>query len=400
MSGPTGVIDAGPLERAATAIPGACYFMLPGVRVDGRPAGSALFDTGSGRTHLTSRLADTLGLAVLSPRGATGVAGHARGTRRWIDTADLPGFSCAQIEVTAMDLPFTAQLGDGSLPEIVLGNELVATSPVLDLRRGRLLLRGSPVASLAGGGTVAVPLSRQRYADLDVLPVDVGGRRLQVALDTGMHVALRLTAHGLRRAGLPADAAAWRARGAVAMDVGGAGQRATAALLVRIDAIAIGPFVLERPWVLLLLDASVGDEDEGALGAGALMAFARVGIDRERRVLELEPGAAFARASGGVLRAPAPGVFLGMSVVVPDAAARARGERLPVVREVVAGSAAAAAGVVVGDRVVGVDGVACEGMAASVVNERLCGRGERGEVVVVEVRRVDGRVERVVVRAG
>lgn len=209
---PAGVIDASPIERVATAIPGACYFMLPGVRVSGRPVGAALFDTGAGRTHLTPRLADALGLAVLSPRGASGVAGHARGTRRWIDAIDLPGFSFVQIEVTAMDLPFTAQLGDGSLPELVFGNELLTTSPVLDLRRGRLLLRGAPVEPLAGEGVFSLPLSRQRFADVDVLPIDVGGRRLDVALDTGMPFALRLTRSGLLRAGLPADAATWRAR--------------------------------------------------------------------------------------------------------------------------------------------------------------------------------------------
>lgn len=217
-------------------------------------------------------------------------------------------------------MPFTAQLSSGRVPELVPGNELLTTSPVLDLQRGRL---AATVAggTLAGAGTFTVPLSRQRYADLDVLPIDVGGRRLDVGLDTGMHTALRLTAHGLRRAGLPADAATWRARGALSIGMGGAGQRATPALLVRLDEMAIGPVVLERPWVMLLFDESLDDADEGALGAGALLAFARVGIDRGHRVLELEPGAALERnvPSASPQRVPGDDV----ATIRPPIAARA-----------------------------------------------------------------------------
>ncbi len=97
-------LDAGPIERLPKEIPGACYFVLPQVTRNARAQGPALFDTGAARVYLDTQLADLLALPALSPRGALGVTGRAAGTRRWLDTLELPGLRLAQIEVSTAGL--------------------------------------------------------------------------------------------------------------------------------------------------------------------------------------------------------------------------------------------------------------------------------------------------------
>jgi len=381
--------EAGAVECLPVEIPGSCYFVVPQVVVDGQAAGPALFDTGAGRTYVDPALADALGVSALSPRGATGIGGRAQGTRRWIEVLELGPFRQAQFEVTAMQMPLTVQGTDGRMPGLVLGGELLALSPVLDLRRGRLFFRGAPVEPLAGDNTFTVPLSRERFGDVATLAIDIDGRRIEAVLDSGMAVPLRLTAKGLLQAGLPADAATWRARGAVTLSSAGAGGQGTNDLLVRLDSFRIGPLEIERPWTMLALGKEgPGNFYEAAVGAGALAGCARIGIDCEQNLLELEPGTSLVHEGNG-WRLPPAGDFLGLRLHAPDPAARANGMNLPIVVEVTPGTPAASAGIAPGDRIVAIDGVGCAGQASRQWNEKLWAHGK---VIAMDVQKRDGQL--------
>lgn len=79
--------------------------------------------------------------------------------------------------------------------------------------------------------------------------------------------------------GLPLERAAWLARGALPITIGGIGANAQEELLAQIGEFALGPLVYCRPWVVIALGDSSGLQGEGMLGVGALLPFARIGFD-------------------------------------------------------------------------------------------------------------------------
>lgn len=384
--------DASSLVLAATEVPGACYPLLPAVGIDRRVQVTGMFDTGAGRTCLDARLADHLGLRVLAQRNVRAIAGSTTTSQRWLEALELPRWQFVQVEVGATPLPLTIQDAFAAWPSVIVGGEVRDHGPVLDLRRGTLQLRDTRPTPIEAEGLMHVPLVSDPMADLDEIPIEIGGKRLVAVLDTGMPVVLRLRPTGLRAAGLPIDAAAWHELGAVPMDTTGAGGTGTTDLLVRLPSVRLGDCVLEQPWVQVALgDEPGGADSAAAIGMGALLPFARVGLDRSRRRLELEPGPAMVRGDD-TWRVPPPGAFLGLRVALPEPPAQARGERLPFVVEVGPGSPAANAGLRVLDRLHSIDGVPCALPGAPDAWRRaLWARGP----VSIEFSRNGGPVQRV-----
>ena len=389
---PTGQpVDASPLHLIATEVPDTYYPLLPAVGVDRRVQTTAIFDTGAGRTYLDDRLADQLQLSVQSRRRVQAIAGGATTSQRWLEAIELPGWQLVQLEVGAARLPWTIQDAFAGWPSVILGGEVRDLGPVLDLRRGMLQLRDTAPASLTGDAIEYVPLVGDPNRDLDEIPIETQGHRLAAVLDTAMPAALRLRPAALRQLGLPADAAAWRARGALPVRTAGAGGGAVTDFLVRLPSLRIGNTVLAEPWVQIAVEEGSGAADHAAaVGMGAFGSFARVGLDRSRRRLEIDHGAT-AAGEDGLFHVPAPGSFLGIRAWLPEPPAQAAGDRLPFVVEVSPDSPAATAGLQRGDRLLSIDGTSCTLPLPRDWRQRLWARGP----VVIEFVRDGGDTRRI-----
>ncbi len=373
--------DAAPLERWPTSIPGSYYFIVPKLALGEQVAVAALFDTGAPRLYVDTLLADQLGLPVLSRRRTRGITGSTESSQRWLEAIAMPGLRLHQVEAATAHIPPTTQVASGAWPGIVLGGEILTMGPVLDLQRRRLLVRGRSIVPLEGANVFTLPLSRATFHDLDTVPVEIAGQQIEAVLDTGMAVVLRLSSKGLQKIGLPIDVASWRARGAVPLQISGAGLGTATDLLVQLDSVRFGRVLLARPWVLLALDAAgSGAFYDAALGAGALSQFARVGLDASRSRLEHEPGSELVKDADG-WRAPAPGVFLGLRVRTEEPRAGTLTTGLLVV-EVSPATPAAAAGIRPGDRVLRIDGMQCTGELRAEWIERLWARSGACTLVV------------------
>jgi hypothetical protein len=385
-----GVVPLGPIRRVPAAVPGSGYVAMPDVTV-GAVKTWAYVDTGAADVYLEPSLARELSLPFLGhERGFGGTHGFVASVH-WLDVLALPKRRFVQLPVLSTALPGAPDLGPSLRPRMVLGGTpLFSGSPVFDLD-GELLLRGSPVIPLqdvaravrngsgatgskpGSPGADGVPRAEILRAPLIatgptgpfLVEISIGGSApVPVLLDTGCPYVLRLSAGGLRRAGLPTSRAAWRERGAgLPLPYSGAGGgEAVTDLLVRLDELALGPVRWRRPWVLL---AGLGSADEaselwyeGLFGCGALLPFARFGLDLERAELELDPGAGVERAAEGRWIVPDPGQFLGLQLEAgeahPDPVLGA-----PRVYDVVAGSHAARAGIRIGDRLLAIEGIPC-----------------------------------------
>jgi hypothetical protein len=139
--------------------------------------------------------------------------------------------------------------------------------------------------------------------------------------------------------------------------------------------------VWSRPLVIVSSAESEDDEPSSfaaILGTGALLPFARVGLDFARGRLELlpgprvtpgapEPGEPRAAGAGRVrLVVPPPGEYLGMLLRPAD-----DDSALPRLVEVVPGLPADRAGLAVGDALERVDGVDCAGVPLTDLWPRL-----------------------------
>jgi predicted aspartyl protease len=383
-----GVVALGPLRRVPAAVPGSGYLAMPDVGL-GAVKTWAYVDTGAANVWLEPSLARELSLPFLGQEPSFGgVQGFVAGVH-WLDALALPQRRFIQLPVRSTAMPGAPDLGPNMRPRMILGGmPLFGGSPVFDLDGAELRLRGSPVVPLqdvaraerkgsaaAGAKPGADSQPRAEIARVPFLAsgpkgpflveITIGGSApVPVILDTGCPYVLRLSAAGLRRAGLPTSRAAWRERGGglpLPYSGAGGGEPATD-LLVRLDEIALGPVRWLRPWVLL---AGLGSAEEatelwyeGLFGAGALFPFARFGLDLERGELELEPGAGVERVAEGRWSVPDPGQFLGLQLEAgqahPDSVLGA-----PRVYDVVAGSHAARAGIRSGDRLLAIDGIPC-----------------------------------------
>jgi hypothetical protein len=383
--------------------PGAASVVLPQGRVQ-RAGGSisdvwTVFDTGASGLNLAPELAASLDLPRLGLQSSTGALGGGLSDWLFVDRFDLGSRAWLQLPAAVSPLPPQNELPSEHPMGVVFGGaRLLETSPVLDLRGGRLLLRGRAaadgvrtLASITGRTSLTLPLRDDGHGK-PLLDVTLGGPSITALLDTGLPATLRLAASDQRRLGLPDDASYWLERGAVPYRVSGIHGHARDELQVRLEQdLVLGPVTLRRPLVTLMsaaLDAPDSKAvQESQVGMGALSAFDLVGFDWNRMLLELVPPAAILQ-TGEPARASVPpvGDFLGFALGAPERGPTERPRSLPLVLRVSEGSAAARAGLHEGDRLAEVDGTPCDGVAPM----ELWGRLRAGGGTVVRLRVLRG----------
>ncbi len=376
---------AGKLQVVPHTVPGSANLVMPEVEVDGLHPVIAIVDTGASRTGVQPEFATALGLPRRGLRELATLTGSLQAYTAWMEQLRLGERVALQMQVLVLRLPSTLALAADRQAGVLVGDDvLFADSPVFDLAGGELLCRGRPVTPLAElqprGRVVTLPLVHEGHVVF--VDVEVNGVTLKAMLDTGAPNTLRLNRRALERCGLPVTVAAWTARGAVAISTVEAGGKQTTNLVGTIDAFRLGPVRFDHPVVDLTgLGAEENNITDVILGAGALLPFARVGVDLQRQRLELEsgPGAPV----DGEVTVPSPGTFLGIVLRAPPSAAAAEGLGWPAVVEVAPNSPAARAGVRSKDLLRSVDGVSCAATPMGEVNRRLW--VARGSSVLLEL---------------
>jgi len=448
---PPGTRDALALACATADLPESCYVVVGGLRLLGQGPYSALYDSGAGDLLIDPALVSGLRLPYMNRTRFGTLDGHAHVGRHWV--AELGLGEERVLQLPALSFPLPAFLEAMGRPQMVLGAPVVeGRSPVLDLERGRLLLRGDPpeplweivartrgeaesaavgkareatastAAPAAAGRDVALLPTRRAVAQngLRTVPVTLPEGRLDALFDTGSPYLLRISVAGLRRLGLPVGTAPWLQRGGRPFRSAGLVGETLPDVLVRLPELRLEAeaasdgrsieVVFERPWVLVATTTAAYAEPpfDAILGGSLLRAMARVGFDQHRELLELqagphvaiETGPAAASAAGGkpaavavpeVWRVPAPGQELGFSLA-PSSPGAVEGsiEALPKLAEVRPGSPAARHGFEAGDRLLSVDGVPCYGTDPLLLWPSLW--PAEGEHVRVEALRAGGMI--------
>jgi hypothetical protein len=443
---PPAVPGEAPLAISPGNLPGSAHLVVGGVRVNGQGPWWATFDTGSNRLVVHPELADRLDLPELGPAGIQLLAGKTIVGSRWMDEVSLGGARWLQrVAVGLAPMRHLAQPARHQ-PALIVGTDLLAgLAPVMDLAGGRLLLRGEAPPTLAElaadaardaatpepdgaplGAPRVAPLFAPLVAEAALHAVDdtstsravelrVGSASVRALLDTGSSFALRLSPAGLRALGLPTGREAWLARGGLPYETVGLNAVRLPDLVVRLDELVL-PAVdardgspLDVVWSRPLVIVSTADDEAAEpssfaaiFGTGALLPFARVGVDIGRDRLELQPGPRVTHVTqvrsatrepgepgkagdmgemgkagelgrpgergveGGRIVVPPPGEYLGFLLRPAD-----EDSLLPRLVEVVPGLPADRAGLAVGDALEQVDGADCAGMPLAELWPRL-----------------------------
>ncbi len=372
------VEDVARLRVLHFPVPGTALVVLPEGHVHGGSGGAGdvwtLFDTGTGGIFVDPRLAQQLGLLRVGLQSITGAAGGGVSDWLWLDRMAIGGHAWLQMPAGNPPLPGFHALPPGrSIGLVFGGSRLMACSPILDLRAGRLLLRGRgpdgnvrSLAEIAGRPALSIPLRTDGQGTL-MLDFSLGGVSSTAMLDTGLLQVLRLSRADMRRLGLQEDDAWWLQRGALTIASGGIHGHEQEELLVRLEQdLQLGPVTLRQPYALLMSREMEGADravDATLIGMGALSAFEQVGFDGERALELVAPPELL--QSGETLRAVVPpvGEHLGFDLQPPVLGARARPHDLPHVVRVIDDLPAARAGLRDGDFLAEVDGVPCAGVA-------------------------------------
>ena len=214
-------------------------------------------------------------------------------------------------------------------------------------------------------GAVTIPLIFRTNPNVPFVRVELesaAGRRypLQVVADTGSSyfgLALVTPVSTRIREDVPTARHPSRAE---------SGSGPVDLVAARPTSMTVGPFTVKAPVVALVFN-SIGSVDDGTLGAGFLRQFT-VGFDLEGRQMHLTPNATFGRshpfdASGLGFRRGENGFEV--DIVIPD-------------------TSAARAGLLEGDRLMTIDGMATDQLTPNDLRERLSRPGVRCDI---EVRR-------------
>jgi hypothetical protein len=377
---------AGTLLVLPDTLPGSGVLVLDEVSVNRSQPVRALLDLGATDSAIEVGLADALRL----PQAGTGAHSGMHATRedfvhRFIDEITFGQRRVLQVPRAAIPLPLILALHADRRPGLLLGNtELLADSPVFDLRRGLLYLRAAPAIPLAEVGRRRLPvLEPGRVIEIAAaeprrgrqqiqVPVTIGGKVLTALIDTGLPPILRLQGTGLARLDWPARSDKWLERGALPVPTW-SGPGLANDLAVQIDELRLGGVVYQRPWVLIA-DPKVPEavKSDAILGCGAFLPFRRFGWNDGKQVVEVE----WAEAEGEMV-VPCAGTFLGMTIASGSAKPAKEVEALPLVLHVAEGSAAARAGVRAGERVKTIDGVECGRIELRERLRKLWGAGLR-----------------------
>lgn len=301
--------SAPPVSRIPVEIVGNHIFVK--VEVNGSAPLDFVLDTGATDYGLNRRTADALGIQT-KPLGELGDVGTGDDTTQ-VSVAEEVSFRIGGI-TRAHKVAYVVAFGDldertGHRIDGVIGADLFQGYVVeIDYAQSQVSLFEPKRYRYTGSGE-AIPISLVEGRPFVRAGLDVGGRRItaKALIDSGDGATLALhtpfvASHGLPRRGQATIADA-------AYGVAGESRQ----LLVRLDRLRIGRFVLRRPVVALARATSGTLADpsfDGSIGGEVLRRF-RVVFDYTRRRVHLERNAAFGApfevdASGLGLRAGRP----------------------------------------------------------------------------------------------
>jgi|HubBroStandDraft_1064217.scaffolds.fasta_scaffold00252_12 hypothetical protein len=335
--------------------------LLP-ISLNGAAAIGALFDTGA-VNMLNRSEAAALGLEAKGalPMGGFGTALATSGVAK-VATVDLGGLRLKD------QIFFTVDLGAaeaaGLSMQAAIGYDIARRAvTVIDYAGSRITFI-KPASFHPAPEAVAIPFKFTGH--IPVIEASLDGIAGEFQIDTGARPSLVVMepfsrAHDLVRR--------YQASRTVVAGSGVGGM--VRALLFRPASLKIGPFEIRQPVGDLLLDRSGAAADprtSGNIGAGILRRFTLT-LDYARQMLYLVPNARFAEPDV----ADRSGLWLVRSG--PGALA---------VADVVANSPAAEAGLLVGDLITAIDGLAASSLGGAEVSRRLA--GPPGTLVRVTVR--------------
>ncbi|MBI3818751.1 MAG: hypothetical protein HY286_08685 [Planctomycetes bacterium] len=409
------------LEVVPTSVPGAAQYILQMCRMNGGNFESALFDTGVTVPSIDARAAGNKPLPMLKKEMFSTPSGPMEEALAWVDLLDVGRESFYQFPASQVKAPYLPSLTEFQQPLMILGGErIMRATPILDIKNGSLHFRGNPAARLGevdGAESkpqnrfiITIPLDRLRPGS--PVPAVVMEARVGVAaapspdvknlvslrmmLDTGFHTAIALRPSGLRKLGLPVGRKEWKERGALEVKMGPNDKNPSTDLLVELPEFRLGSIRFERPWVELTgLDLPDDPAFDGYLGGGALITFNRAGIDIETKILELEPGGEM-RHEGNDWVVPWQGKYFGFVVLTRGGGGAATRPATPIVCNVFERSAAEHAGIQINDRLLTIDGTACDDLSMQQIVRRLWWREARE--LALELARPDGTRYRAALR--
>ncbi len=343
-----------------------------------------LLDTGAEMSVVDSAVAASVGLTSVGSATARGSgegtmkAGFAQGVTLGVGRAVASGQTVVTLPLDALE-PIDGRSIDG-----ILGHDFIASFVVtIDYASRRVSFRDPArfdTATMSSGERVPIEIEGgiPRIKGTVVLPgaVTIDG---VFTVDSGSRTALSFNTPFVRANAAVSRIAEASLDAPYGFGIGGA----TKTRVGRIDAFRIGSVEFEKPVIGFSFGEKGVDATSSIAGniGGELMRRFRVTFDYGRKVMVLEPNAGL----GEPFRYDAFGALLSLD-----------GEAF-LVRRIVEGSAASAAGVRENDRIVAVDGVPATRLTLEFVRQRFLEAGER---VVLRVER-DGkaRVVRVKLRA-
>jgi len=315
------------------------------MRVAGAGPFPFVLDTGAGpNTALDSGLADSLGLAPtpLTEGGGAGEETVSIGSLPSVDLAlgplKFPGTPALTIPLRRLD-PHWGKRKDG----LVAGDLLSRFLTVIDYERERVVLHAPAAAADLPGVRIPVELMNQFFFVRAELLLHGQEEPVPALLmvDTGLRVTTLNQPFALKH-GLVAQSPR-TATGVTGFGIGGVSR----GVFGRLRGLRLGGLEIGSPVVVFSLDTkgALASEDFAGIVGADILSRCRVGLDYAGAQLILEPRADFA--------APYEFDMSGIRFVMPGE----RFERLEVFF-VFANSPAAEAGILPGDRVLSLDGLA------------------------------------------
>jgi hypothetical protein len=264
--------------------------LLIEARVNGSESGWFIFDTGAESTVIDAGLAKSLGLKRAGQVTGTGSAGTVTAGVLKNNSLDLKGIAVTDLLLYAIPLEsFTPSLGVKIAG--VLGNDIIGqTVAEIDYAAGIINLYEPRGYTAPSNGQVIPITIEDNLPFIRARVTPEGGRPINAKLeiDTGATSSLLLNSPFVRRHRLVRTLR--RSMPIRSGGVGGSGK----ALLGRVDRLAIGTLLLDRPIVRLYQDVrgdNASSKYDGLLGAEALRRF-KLTVDMQGRRLIIEPNSA------------------------------------------------------------------------------------------------------------
>jgi hypothetical protein len=326
-----------------------------------------ILDTGAGNSLFDLAIAKQLGIQLgRSFRAAGGGVGTVEGA--FLDGARVLVPGAGPVDVRSAIALGRVSLGEGFPMEGILGYNFIAERVLaIDYRHRELRLYDARSFKYDGPGAI-IPITFERnhpHVEAEVLLADGTHIPGKFIVDVGAALALSLTKPFVERYKLRE-----RVGQTIRAPAGGGVGGSAIADIGRVAGLRIGPYTLERPVTSLFGDSAGVFSDtlwDGNIGGEVLRRFT-VYFDYQRKQMILEPHDETAEP---------------FEADMSGARFRAEGDLATVrVMYVVAASPAAEAGLMVGDRLTAVDGIAVNDSTLRELRQRLRRLGERVSLTV------------------